>query len=74
MERDAKELVEAFRTLQLPASLCEDLVPQCGKWAKGGECVNNQAFMAAKCRRACHLCDGQPDKGAGKVRVLEGTA
>ena len=35
---------------------CSDLLSDCGKWARNGECVISAAYMSSKCPRSCGLC------------------
>jgi len=36
---------------------CADKNPECGRWAKMGECSKNKRFMLSSCSRACEVCD-----------------
>jgi len=47
------------RTLRLPDDFvdpCQDENPDCSKWSKEGECVNNPTFMLVSCARSCGSC------------------
>jgi len=41
-------------------SFFEDSNPQCRKWAKAGDCIQNEGFMTENCRRACNELTNPP--------------
>ena len=36
---------------------CLDYSPECPKWADGGECTSNPAYMIENCQKTCGFCE-----------------
>ena len=57
------------------ARTCADSLPNCGQWAKAGECTANPGFMMGSCPRACGKYDAAPlPAGPISKRIARGTS
>ena len=52
---------------------CADKNPECGRWAKMGECSKNKRFMLSSCSRACEVCD-EKRNGCSRRNATAGCA
>lgn len=43
------------------SAFCADTSPDCGAWARAGECANNAGFMRGACRKACGACEADAE-------------
>lgn len=39
-----------------PATICQDVEPECENWAKAHECQKNPEYMLIHCRKSCETC------------------